>query len=410
MADLLRIFVAARVPVTLWGPVGARKTRTVEALRREVDTDGVPFQVITVQPSIQDASVMHGMFYTSIDPSDGSTVMLRSIPEVAKMVMKHHERDGGNTIIFLDEMTTCLPHQQNGMLGLLTHGKFDGLDISEHTAFLMAANPEGTVETVLPLSEAIIDRGGHIPWYGDRELFLEDWSAGFGKDSLKPSPTVEWHIRALFDVAPDEVFRGDSWNTANLVPYDRMSHSERGTTNLAIIINIIESVMSEAPSEIRDHYIFMATRALHGNEWANRMRTVLSKKKSAFPEDEFVAKVREMRLGSEDGGRWEEVRDLDMSSCFDRGGSQVSPSDVNRSVKKLLERAKGRSAEDFYAAANLVLVMAVRSGYSGMLDRGWSEVIEKGLQMKGQGLIARASLPFLDDTSKSEIRRVQSKR
>ena len=30
--DLLRIFLACKVPITLWGPVGARKTRTIEAL------------------------------------------------------------------------------------------------------------------------------------------------------------------------------------------------------------------------------------------------------------------------------------------------------------------------------------------------------------------------------------------
>src|SRR5690242_5724264 len=49
--DLLRLFLANRTPVTLWGPVGARKTRTIEGFTAERDINGVNFQVITLQPS-----------------------------------------------------------------------------------------------------------------------------------------------------------------------------------------------------------------------------------------------------------------------------------------------------------------------------------------------------------------------
>ena len=79
--DLLRLFLAARVPIMLWGPVGARKTRTIESFARLRDVNGNKYQVITVQPSTEDPTIIFGIKYTSLD-DEGRTVMKSSVPDV----------------------------------------------------------------------------------------------------------------------------------------------------------------------------------------------------------------------------------------------------------------------------------------------------------------------------------------
>lgn len=271
--DLMRIFLANRVVITAWGPVGARKTRTIEAMKNEVDPNGVAYQVITVQPSTIDPTVIHGLYYTSQD-EDGKTLMLRSIPEIAERIVNYHRDAGGYTILFLDEMTTCSPAQQNAMLGLLTHGQFGDVNILDCTAFVMAANPEGTVSTVNPLSEAVINRGGHIAWYGDPQLFLDDWSSGFGNDAFKPEDSTEWYIRSLIEGSMEKAFRSDEWDVDDLVPYELFQHSERTTTELAKIITYINNEFASYPQWLRHFYIIKSTEALQGPEWAKRMDSV----------------------------------------------------------------------------------------------------------------------------------------
>lgn len=280
-ADLLRIFIANRTPVTLWGPVGSRKTRTIESFSREVDENGIPYQVITIQPSTQDPTIIHGMMYTA--DVDGVTVMRRSVPRVAEQVIDYASTRGGLTILFADEMTTCMPSQQNAMLGLLTHGKFEDADISPHIAIVMAANPEGTVSSVIPLNEAVLNRGGHIAWYGDTNLFLEEWRAGFGNPRLQPQPSTASLIEAMFSLSPDTVFRSTNrlWTPDSLVPWDMMEHTERAVTEFARIVETIEDVFSESKSFVVSHYVIEAARAILGPVWASVCASALDQRASS---------------------------------------------------------------------------------------------------------------------------------
>lgn len=288
----MRIFLATNTPITLWGPVGARKTRTIESLAFEKDENGVPYNVITMQPSTQDPTIIHGMMYTAKE--DNKTVMKRSIPDVAKQVVQYHEEKKGYTIIFADEMTTCMVSQQNAMLGILTHGKYESTDISHLITIVMAANPENTVSTVNPLGEAVINRGGHIPWYGDVDLFLSDWSSGFNGATERPKPQTEWLIRELLRKAPTEAFRNtENWSTDNLVPYDLIEHTERTTTELAKIVTFVNELFEGAKKEVRHFYIVEITRALQGHDWAKRMETVLQKEPDALHYSLIVEKVQE---------------------------------------------------------------------------------------------------------------------
>lgn len=294
--DLLRIFLACKVPITLWGPVGARKTRTIEALSRLTDENGTPYQVITMQPSTQDSSIISGIFYTAIDPKDNEVVMKRSIPDVAKQVVEYWRKHRGLTIIFADEMTTCMVSQQNAMLGVLTHGKFDSHDINPYTSFCMAANPQGTVSTVNPLGEAVMNRGGHIAWYGDVDLFLSDWKSGWNGATTPPPDKTQWYIDQIIKQDKAGAFRNpEKWDTDELIPWDMMEHSERSTTNLADIITFIDDVFpSDTPDQdkVRQHYIIEATQALQGKAWANKMRRVIAIENASLSPASIIEKVR----------------------------------------------------------------------------------------------------------------------
>lgn len=293
--DIMRIFVASKVPIFLWGPMGSGKTRGIEAMAEETDENNVNYQVITVQPSTEDASTFNGLMTVTLDPRTGDKIMERSIPQVAELVWKAFNDRDQLTIMFLDEMTTCIPAQQNAMLGLLTHGKYGAKDISKYVTFALAANPPGTVSTVLPLSEAVINRGGHIPWYSDGEHWYSKWKTGFGNPAKEPKERTKEFIRMLLDADPDVVFRDDpdhhdspedGWQIDSLCPYDQMHASERALTEFAKVYEIMQDSLSEAHYDIRKLYLQEAALAMLGTRWrehTGRIEDVLESKLKTKP-------------------------------------------------------------------------------------------------------------------------------
>lgn len=272
--DLLRIFVASKVPVTLWGPAGSGKTRSVEAMANETDEDGTNYQVITVQPSTEDPQTIHGMMTLKTDPRDDSIVMERSIPSPARQAFLAFQNNDALTIMFLDEMTTCSVSQQNALLGMLTHGQYGSVNIHKYTTFVMAANPENTVSTVNPLGEQVLNRGAHLPWYSDVDHFLSKWRTGFGNRKNSPSPRTDEFLTKLLK-SEDSTFRcdpdrdeDDRWDIDNLVPYDDMATSERVSVAIANAYDIVNSKLKDAPYSIRVLYIEEAVKALVGPKYA----------------------------------------------------------------------------------------------------------------------------------------------
>lgn len=274
--DLVRIFVAAKIPITLWGAMGSGKTRGVEAFAKETDENGVPYQVITIQPSTEDPTMIGGLMVVQWVAERQEHVMSRSIPDPVQNVIKYYEDTKGLTIMFLDEMTTCSPMQQNALLGLLTHAKYGTTDISPYVTFVMAANPPGTVQTVLPLSEAVINRGGHIPWFSERDHFLGKWTKGFGDPLLVPQRRTANFLTMLIDSRIDAAFRHDpehveqgeeGWDIDHLCPYEQMHFSERAATEVAKVYQLIRDCFRDAPFSIRQLYIREAITAMVGPSW-----------------------------------------------------------------------------------------------------------------------------------------------
>jgi hypothetical protein len=294
--DMLKLFLANKTPITLWGPVGARKTRSIQSLADLKDENGVPYQVITIQPSTEDPTVIHGMMFTSLDADSGETVMRRSLPSVVDQIIKYWEEHHGLTILFMDEMTTCLPAQQHALLGLMTHGHYGDKNIQPYISIAMAANPEGTVSTVNELGEQVINRGGHIAWYGDVDLFLEEWSSGFNNPTNAPSSTVQWFISELLTQSSGDAFRSKNWSPDELVPWDSMEHTERSVTELGRMIELIDDVFKDAKPAIRKFYIIEATRALLGKKWADKMSAITEQETKRYSPEDVVERVREMGL------------------------------------------------------------------------------------------------------------------
>lgn len=326
--DIMRIFVAAKIPITLWGPMGSAKTRSAEALAELTDENGVHYQVITVQPSTQDPTTLMGLMHIKEDPTTGATIMERSIPEVAEQVWRYYNDKDGLTIMFLDEMTTCISAQQNAMLGLLTHGTYGNMDISQYTTFIMAANPPGTVQTVLPLSEAIINRGGHIPWYTDGDRFINIWETGFGNPSNAPREKTFKFIKNLIAQDPDIAFRDDPehhdspddmWDIDQLCPYDQMHFSARAATEMARAYDIVQDTFAKAPFDIRQLYVQEVSKAWLGPRWSRHAGLV------------------EEELENEVGTRYavEAVNSYDVKNS-------MTTEEVTRMVGDSLHRLKGK--------------------------------------------------------------------
>lgn len=275
--DLLRIFVASKVPVTLWGPAGSGKTRSVEAMSKEVDEDGTNYNVITVQPSTEDPQTIHGMMTLKNDPVDNSVIMERSIPTPARNAWLEFQNNDALTIMFLDEMTTCSVSQQNALLGMLTHGKYGNMDIHPYCTFVMAANPENTVSTVNPLGEAILNRGAHLPWYSDVDHFLSKWRTGFGDKKNSPSSRTNEFLTRLLKSEPDITFRCDPegrdedemWSVDNLVPYEDMATSERVSVAIADAYTLISDKLKDVPYDTRIIYLEEGIKALVGPRYAH---------------------------------------------------------------------------------------------------------------------------------------------
>ena len=408
--DLLKLFLANKTPITLWGPVGARKTRSIQSLSEEVDENGVPYQVITIQPSTEDPTVIHGMMFTSLDASSGETVMKRSLPAVVDQIIKYWEDNHGLTILFMDEMTTCLPAQQHALLGLMTHGHYGDKNIQPYISIAMAANPEGTVSTVNELGEQVINRGGHIAWYGDVELFLEDWSSGFNNPANAPTSSAQWFISELLTQSSKEAFRSKNWEPKELVPYETMEHTERSVTELGRMIELIDRVFKEARPPIRKFYIIEATRALLGNEWADKMSILTEQESRKYSPEDVIAKIRDMKISMSTTAEEQAARDVRKSIHIMADGSIIDHAASIKLMEGLMDfiTKRGSFSLDAYIAAWAFGTLSQDEGFS----MGLHQYIVKLASKMGAVGVGTGALPqgvsvvpaFVSNEIKSNIR------
>lgn len=298
--DIMRIFIAAKTPITLWGPPGAGKTKTIQQLAKETDEDGVNYQVITIQPSTEDSTVFNGLMTVYRDPVEEKFIMEKSIPRVAEQVWEAFRDWGRLTIMFLDEMTTCVPSQQHAMLGLLTDGKYGPLDISPYVTFVMAANPPNTVPEVIPLGNQVINRGGHIPWFSDVDQWYSGWSTGFGNPNREKPENIKEDIWDLINSDREHMFRDDEdladdpdemWNENNLVPYEQMRSTERAITLFADIYEVLLESLASVDYEIKRMYVKECAKSILGTRWADEMVVIFENRSSRVETKPIITEV-----------------------------------------------------------------------------------------------------------------------
>lgn len=277
--DILRIFLAAKQPIILYGPPGSAKSSIIRSLTRQKDELGNNYNVVVIIPSTTDPTVLNGVMYTTKN-DQGETVMKRSLPDTAVEIRRMWDEERRLTVLMLDEISTALISQQHSLLNFLTTGEWGDLNIADIIAIVMAANPKGTVNVSRELDMQFLNRAGHIPWVSQKDIFLEGYRSGFGDPQNKPPINVVREIEGMMNLAPDEVFRSTNkkWTLDSLVPYHDLELSERTADMYGEVSALLDKTMGAGHShnpDVKWRYKKLVGEALFGKEWSGRLATVL---------------------------------------------------------------------------------------------------------------------------------------
>lgn len=417
--DILRIFISAKIPITLWGPPGAGKTKTIQQLKKEVDEDGVNYQVITVQPSTEDSTVFNGLMVVHYDVVEEKYVMERSIPKIAERVWEAFRDWKRLTIMFLDEMTTCVPAQQHAMLGLLTDGTYGPLDISPYVTFVMAANPPNTVPEVIPLGNQVINRGGHIPWFSDTDQWYNGWSTGFGNPNREKPEDIKRDIKDLMEIDREHMFRDDEeladdpddmWNENNLVPYEQMRSTERAVTLWADVYEVLLNSMSDINYEIRRLYIKECCRAILGDRWANEFVKIFDKRSSRVETKPIMSTINRHNINFDST-----TNDLveSLGDQLHRLNGRMMTSEKERELAELFEKEifDGRFAIQRYLAFWVWLATSVDESTRAPVIPIAINIMSQAVQEYREEIPKKNIIPrFVPSTIRNEIQELRKLR
>lgn len=239
--DLMKIFVASKIPITLWGSLASDKTRSIEAMNKLTDENGIPYQVITTQLSTQNVNMIHSDISIKEYTERETDIIESTISSIEQEVWDYYNNKGGLTIIFLEDITAYTPVQQNAILKLITHGKYGDIDILPYTTFVMSATFPDMVQDIQEISESLIRRSGHIPFISETRGYEE-----------KGLTTYKYQI--------------DSFNHINQIELSERVISERVITELSKVYETISEIFKDSPYEIYELYIKEALRAIAGDQ------------------------------------------------------------------------------------------------------------------------------------------------
>lgn len=239
--DLMKIFVASKTPITLWGSLVSDKIRSIEAMNKLTDENGIPYQVITTQLSTQSVNMIHSNISIKEYTERETDIIESIISSIEQEVWDYYNNKGGLTIIFLEDITTYTPVQQNAILKLITHGKYGDIDILPYTTFVMSATFPDMEQDIQEISESLIRRSGHIPFVSKTRGYEEK-----GLTTYK-----------------DQV---DSFNHINQIELSERVISERVITELSKVYETISEIFKDSPYEIYELYIKEALRAIAGDK------------------------------------------------------------------------------------------------------------------------------------------------
>ncbi len=149
-------------PAILIGKPGTGKTSFVESLH------SAEMPVMTLIASIHDATDFSGLPYFS----EGRT-------KFAPPEWSFHFDSSENGILFIDEITTCMPQVQAALLRVILHRKVGIKDLPPRVRIVAAANPPDEICGGFQLTPPLANRFCHIAWEMTPAAFSQGMKEGF---------------------------------------------------------------------------------------------------------------------------------------------------------------------------------------------------------------------------------------
>lgn len=167
MINRILQYVAANVPVLVWGPPGVGKTAAITA---EADRRGIHLEVV---------------IGSTIDPTDlGRPVVdergdVRLAPPPWTRRLVDALSAGREAWLFLDELTCAPPSVQAALLRVTQERKVADLDLAG-VRLIAAANPPDLGVDVSEITAPTANRWAHLEWEVDHEAWCAGELGGWG--------------------------------------------------------------------------------------------------------------------------------------------------------------------------------------------------------------------------------------
>jgi len=165
---------------------------------------------------------------------------------------------GEDSIVFIDEVTTCPPAVQAAFLAIMAEKRVGDLQLPESTLIVAAANPPETAANGYDIEPALANRFWHWNWEHDNKRWLRGMSDGmaFGPpefprlpdDWEKHAPSAGNKIAAFLRSHPDLIAK---YPTDDRKQASRAWPSHRSWTNAAWCRAAVESVGGDSAARFQ---------------------------------------------------------------------------------------------------------------------------------------------------------------
>lgn len=170
------IAVQSGVPTYIVGEPGSGKTQTTYALARALKR-----HMVTKIGNQCDPADIGGYPYPTVN-GDNTHYMAFLAPSFAHDIVKAH-REGVESLLFLDELTTCAPAVQAAMLRTISEGVVGDTTLPATCWRVAAGNPPEQAANGFDLAAPMANRLCHLQWESDPLAWCDAALAGF------PDPT-----------------------------------------------------------------------------------------------------------------------------------------------------------------------------------------------------------------------------
>ena len=166
--DIIKRMTDTNVPVLFWGAPGTGKTAAITEVARQ---EGVHLEVL---------------IGSTIDPTDLGRPVVRDdgnvwlAPPAWVRRIQEAQKNGKDTWLFLDELTSAPPAVQAALLRVVQERKVADCDIA-NCRILAAANPAEHAVDSTDLSHATANRWAHFQWETEASEWCSGELGGWGK-------------------------------------------------------------------------------------------------------------------------------------------------------------------------------------------------------------------------------------